>query len=104
MRLSELAGKEMIDVSTGTRNGVLGGADLWIDEETGRIDSIVLAQGGFSFGKKREQTVIPWASILRVGPDMIILDSVEDSMKESSSREGSKEGRYAGSTMSSSGE
>lgn len=82
MRLSELAGKEMIDVSTGTRNGVLGGADLWIDEETGRIDAILLTQSGFSFVKKREETVIPWAAILRVGPDMIILDSPQEDARE----------------------
>ncbi|MGZ4123265.1 MAG: YlmC/YmxH family sporulation protein, partial [Tumebacillaceae bacterium] len=78
-----MAGKEMIYVKAGTRNGVLGSADLVIDEETGAICSIVLAQSGFSFGKKREETVIPWSAILRVGPDMIILDTVEDNdMKE----------------------
>lgn len=83
MLLSELAGKEMIDVSTGTRNGVLGGADLWIDEESGRIDAILLSPSGFSFGKKREETVIPWSSILRVGQDMIILDSVDEGSQKS---------------------
>ncbi|MCX7568574.1 YlmC/YmxH family sporulation protein [Tumebacillus sp. DT12] len=78
MRLSELAGKEMIDVQTGTRRGVLGGADLWIDEETGKIESILLAAGGLPFGKKREDTVIPWNAIRKVGPDMILLDSEGD--------------------------
>ena len=76
MKLSELAGKELIDVQTGTRRGVLGGADLWIDEETGRIDSILLSQGGgLPFGKRREETVIAWESIVKVGPDMILLDA-----------------------------
>jgi len=80
MRLSELAGKEMIDVSTGTRVGVLGGADLWIDEESGRVDSILLSTGGFSFGKRREETIIPWGAIVKIGPDMIILDSEAEGM------------------------
>jgi YlmC/YmxH family sporulation protein len=76
MKLSEMAGKELIDVQTGSRRGVLGGADLWIDEETGRIDSIVLSQGGgLPFGKKREEMVIAWDSIVKVGPDMILLDA-----------------------------
>ncbi|KEO82987.1 YlmC/YmxH family sporulation protein [Tumebacillus flagellatus] len=75
MRLSELAGKEMIDMQTGTKIGALSGADLRIDEETGRIDSILLSAGGSLFGKRREETVIPWEAIVKVGPDMIILDS-----------------------------
>ncbi|PWK12657.1 YlmC/YmxH family sporulation protein [Tumebacillus permanentifrigoris] len=75
MRLSELAGKEMIDMQTGTKVGVLGGADLWVNEETGQIDSILLASSGFSFGKRREETVIPWSAVVKIGPDMIILDS-----------------------------
>jgi YlmC/YmxH family sporulation protein len=74
MRLSELAGKEMIDMQSGTKIGVLGGADLRVDEETGRIDSILLAPSGFSFGKRREETVVPWSAIIKIGPDMIILD------------------------------
>ncbi|MBL0388967.1 YlmC/YmxH family sporulation protein [Tumebacillus sp. ITR2] len=74
MRLSELAGKEMIDMQSGTKIGSLGGADLWVDEETGRIDSILLVPAGF-FSKRREETVIPWDAIVKIGPDMIILDS-----------------------------
>ncbi len=76
MRLSELAGKDMIDVQTGTRIGVLGSADLLIDEETGKIDSILLSAGGFGF-KRRDETVIPWAAIHKIGPDMILLSSGE---------------------------
>ncbi|ARU62514.1 hypothetical protein CBW65_17260 [Tumebacillus avium] len=85
MRLSELAGKELIDVRSGTRIGMLGGADLFIDEESGKIHSIVITQGGF-FNKKKDQAVIPWAAIHKVGPDMILLDS-------------SQEARYAGAVF-----
>ncbi|HEU4963885.1 MAG TPA: YlmC/YmxH family sporulation protein [Bacilli bacterium] len=80
MRLSELAGKEMVDVQSGSRIGVLGGADLEICEETGRVYAIVIEQGGgFSFGKKRESAVIPWEAIVKVGPELIILDSEQTS-------------------------
>ncbi|MFD2171297.1 YlmC/YmxH family sporulation protein [Tumebacillus lipolyticus] len=78
MKLSELAGKELIDVRSGTRVGLLGSADLFIDEESGVIHSIVITQGGFSFGKKRDQAVIPWAAIHKIGPDMILLDSAQE--------------------------
>ena len=80
MRLSELAGKELVDVSSGTRIGALGAADLIIDEETGQIDSILLSSGGLSFGKKRMDAVIPWASIVKVGPDMILLNSEAETL------------------------
>jgi len=77
MRLSDLAGKDMIDVTTGTRMGVLGSADLLIDEETGKIDSILLSSGGFAF-KRRDEMVIPWAAIQKIGPDMILLNRGEE--------------------------
>jgi YlmC/YmxH family sporulation protein len=80
MRLSEMAGKELVDVSTGTRIGLLGGADLIIDEETGRIDSILMSSSGFSFGKKRADAVISWGAIMKIGPDMIVLDSDAEGM------------------------
>jgi YlmC/YmxH family sporulation protein len=83
MRLSELAGKELIDVRSGTRIGLLGGADLYIDEASGAIHSIVITQGGFSFGKKKEQSIIPWAAIHKIGPDMILLDSSQEGRYDS---------------------
>lgn len=41
MRLSELSGKEIIDLDHGERMGMLGGSDLLIDETTGSIESII---------------------------------------------------------------
>ena len=74
MRLSELAGKEMIGLDTGEKMGVIGDSDLVIHPDSGQIQSIILSGGSFfGFGKKREDIVIPWSSIVKIGPDMIIV-------------------------------
>jgi YlmC/YmxH family sporulation protein len=82
MRLSELAGKELVDVRTGTRMGVLGAADLYVDEESGRVEAILLAQSGFGIGRRKADVVIAWSAIVKVGPDMIILDSEEAGVRQ----------------------
>jgi len=74
MRLSELGGKEIIGLDNGERMGVVGDADLEIDPATGRIMSIVLPGGSlFGFGKRRDDIVIPWSSIVKIGPDIMII-------------------------------
>jgi YlmC/YmxH family sporulation protein len=75
MRYSELGSKEIIDVDHGERMGMLGSADFLIDEQSGTIESIILPSGGFlGLGKKQEEVVIPWRSIRKVGPEMIIVE------------------------------
>ena len=85
MRLSDLAGKDMIDVQSGTRMGVLGSSDLLIDEVTGRIDSIIFSSGGFPL-KRRDEKIIPWAAIQKIGPDMILLHAGEDDIASRGTR------------------
>lgn len=74
MRLSELGGKEIIGLDTGERMGVISDSDLVINPESGSIESIILPGGSFfGLGKKKEDIVIPWNSIVKIGPDMIII-------------------------------
>ncbi|WP_400163028.1 YlmC/YmxH family sporulation protein [Brevibacillus sp. TJ4] len=74
MRLSQLGGKEIIGLDTGERMGVIGDSDLVINPETGQIESIILPAGGFfGLGKKREDIVIPWSAIVKIGSDMVII-------------------------------
>jgi YlmC/YmxH family sporulation protein len=81
MRLSELGGKEIIGLDNGERMGVVGDADLEIDPATGRITSIILPGGSlFGFGKRREDIVIPWNSIVKIGPDMMIIQLNKESV------------------------
>ncbi|HJV46689.1 MAG TPA: YlmC/YmxH family sporulation protein [Bacillota bacterium] len=75
MRFSEICEKEIIDLDNGERMGVLGQSDLIIHPETGEIESIVLPATSFlRLGKRRDEVVIPWKSIRKIGPDMIIVE------------------------------
>ncbi|WP_188068675.1 YlmC/YmxH family sporulation protein [Brevibacillus brevis] len=74
MRLSELGGKEIIGLDNGEKMGVISESDLVIHPENGTIQSIILPGGSFfGFGKKREDLVFPWSSIVKIGPDMVII-------------------------------
>jgi YlmC/YmxH family sporulation protein len=75
MRYSEFSGKEMIDLDNGERMGLLGQSDLIIHPETGQIDSIILPGTSlFGWGRKKNDVIIPWNAIRKVGPDMIIVE------------------------------
>jgi YlmC/YmxH family sporulation protein len=75
MRLSQLSGKEIIDIENGERMGMVGQADLLINENTGTIESMILPSGSFlGMGKKRDEIVIPWQSIRKIGPEMLIIE------------------------------
>lgn len=76
MRLSELIGKEVVNLYDGTRLGVLGEADLLFDGETGDMEAIILpSRGGIAgiFGD-RGHIVIPWNCVRKVGTEVIIVD------------------------------
>lgn len=78
MRFSEFSEKEIIDLDNGERMGVLGQSDLVIHPETGQIECIVLSGSSFfGFGKKKQDVIIPWNSIRKIGPDMIIVELKE---------------------------
>lgn len=76
IRLSELEGKEVINLVDGARLGVIGEADMLIDIHTGEIHSIVLPQRGtfFSLWADRQNMIIPWQAIKRIGNEVIIVE------------------------------
>lgn len=76
MRLAELKGKEIINLYDGSRLGTLGEGDLIIDIETGEINALVLpaGKGFFSFFGRRQELVIPWCSVPKVGSEVITVD------------------------------
>ena len=80
MLLSDLAGKEIINLHDGAKLGLVGDADIDISTN-GKIEAIILAsRGGFSgfWGSRgdrdRDQMVIPWQTIKKVGSEVIIID------------------------------
>lgn len=76
MRLSEFAGKEIINIYDGMRMGTAGEADLLVDQETGDILSMVLPnQGNFlNFWADRQNIVIPWDAVKKIGREVIVVE------------------------------
>jgi YlmC/YmxH family sporulation protein len=75
MRMSELASKDIINLTNGGRLGSLGDSDLVINPETGAIEAILVPQRGhMNRGQKIE---IPWQAIRRVGPEVMIVDMAD---------------------------
>jgi len=76
LRLSELGGKEIINISNGARLGVVGESDLVFDENTGQVRSIVLPRrsGLISFWAGKQYLAIPWEAIKKIGREVIIVE------------------------------
>jgi YlmC/YmxH family sporulation protein len=79
MLLSDLAGKEIINLYDGAKLGQIGDADLTISQG-GSIEAIILTSrsghGSFwgSMEKERDTLVIPWQAVKKVGSEVIIVD------------------------------
>lgn len=79
MRLSELSGKEIVDVRRAERLGVLGQTDLEINEQTGQIQALLIPTGKwFGFRKEGNDIRVPWKYIRKIGADMVIIDFPEE--------------------------
>ncbi len=76
VRLSKLAGKEIINMHDGGRLGVVAETDLVAHPESGELESIVVPNRGnfFSLFKDEKYLVIPWQSIKKIGSEVIIVD------------------------------
>ncbi|MFA5523371.1 MAG: YlmC/YmxH family sporulation protein [Tissierellales bacterium] len=84
MRLSELGGKEIVNLNDGGRLGVIADSDLLIDEKSGKILALLVPDRKsqikiFSFND-RNGIEIPWSSIRKIGNDMIIIELDEGNM------------------------
>ena len=79
MRLSDMTGKEVINIGDGARLGIIEECDLNFDVRTGRIDSIVLpGRGGLlQLFSEYKGCIIPWTKIRRIGDEVIITDLSE---------------------------
>lgn len=76
MRLSDMEGKEVINIADGARLGVIEECDLGFDSRTGKIESLLLpGRGGLlQIFADCKGAVIPWQSIRRIGDEVIITD------------------------------
>ena len=81
MRLSELGGKEIVDVNRAERLGVLGQTDLEINEKNGQIEAMIIPTLKW-FGMKKQggDIRVEWEQIKKIGQDMIIIDLKENEL------------------------
>jgi len=76
MRLSELNGKEIVNLYDGARMGIIANCDLVIDESSGKIIYLLIPNrksGLFPFGD-RIFSEVSWEAIKKIGPDIVILE------------------------------
>ncbi|MDK2986415.1 MAG: hypothetical protein PWQ96_2059 [Clostridia bacterium] len=76
MKLSELMGKEIVNIYDGVRLGTVGDSDLVVNGQTGEIDSIIVPNRGSIIGifKDKGQLEIPWNSVKKIGDEVIIVE------------------------------
>ena len=75
MRLSELVGKEIVNLTDATRIGVIRTAEALFDLENGKVESILVPfSGKRSWGPGAKLLAIPWRAIRRFGRDLIIVE------------------------------
>ena len=74
MKFTELNCKEVICVCDGRRLGFI--SDVRIELPEGRVIAIIVPVKGRLFGLfgSREDYVIPWNCIRRIGPDIVLVD------------------------------
>ena len=75
MKFTELHRKEVICMSDGRRLGYI--ADACVELPEGRVVSIVVPGPCRFFGLlgRRDDYIIPWNKICRMGPDIVLVDA-----------------------------
>lgn len=73
VRLSALRERDIVCVADGRRLGTVG--DLEIDAESGRVAALLLPGAARLFGLlgSEGELRIPWADIVRIGSDVILV-------------------------------
>lgn len=77
MRLSDMRDKDIVNINTGQRMAQFKSCDLIINENSGKVEAIVLGQvkqGFFSFANEDMNLQIPWEKIVKIGVDTIMVD------------------------------
>lgn len=74
MRASELEGKEVINIHTGDRLGVIRRSELLINTETGTVEGLIIVKIGVG-GREKEIMTIPWRKVKKISDDLIIVES-----------------------------
>ncbi len=83
MRLNELVGKEMVNIYDGMKMGSVGDSDMLIEQESGKVISIILPNKGnmLNFWTNRQHLVIPWETIKKIGREVIVVELDDTHMR-----------------------
>ena len=75
LRITALQCKEVISMANGQRLGFVG--DVQVEIPDGRVRAIVVPCPCKMLGlsPKREDYIIPWNCIQRIGPDIVLVDT-----------------------------
>lgn len=74
IRISDLRARDVVNILDGKKLGHI--IDIELDLENGKVIAIILPGRlrGFSIFAKREEIVIPWKKIIRIGRDVILVE------------------------------
>lgn len=74
IRISDLRARDVVNILDGKKLGHI--CDIELDLEIGKVIAIILPGRlrGFSIFAKREDIVIPWKKIVRIGRDVILVE------------------------------
>jgi YlmC/YmxH family sporulation protein len=74
VKLSDLRTREVINVLDGKRLGNI--IDIELDIERGRVLALLLPgqAKGWGMFSKREEIIVPWDQIVRIGRDVILVE------------------------------
>lgn len=74
IKISDLKSRDVVNILDGRKLGNI--IDIDLDLENGRVTSLILPgrSRGFSLFTRREELVIPWEKIIRIGRDVVLVE------------------------------
>ncbi|CFX57003.1 Sporulation protein YlmC/YmxH [Syntrophomonas zehnderi OL-4] len=74
VKISDLRAREVVNVLDGKKLGSI--IDIDLDMERGKVLSFILPGRlrGWSIFSRREEIVVPWEKIVRIGRDVILVE------------------------------
>ncbi len=74
VKISDLRSREVVNVMDGKKLGNI--IDIDLDMERGKVLAFILPGRvrGWSIFSRREEIIVPWEKIVRIGRDVILVD------------------------------
>ncbi|HZK43223.1 MAG TPA: YlmC/YmxH family sporulation protein [Syntrophomonadaceae bacterium] len=74
IKISDLRARDVINILDGKKLGSI--IDIDLDLENGRVIALILPgrTRGFSIFSKREDVIVPWEKIIRIGRDVVLVE------------------------------